>query len=94
MKVRGVTEAAGIEVHTEVLTVERFEASPELRRFKGIMRSLLKIPKSELDHRVRMAKAISLRAGNPNAPGRKAKPGGHTSRNSFLDRIEHEKRSQ
>lgn len=37
------------------------------------MKRLLKVPKSELDHRVRTAKAKSPRAGNPNAPGRKRK---------------------
>jgi hypothetical protein len=59
------------ETHPPPLTAEQFEASPEFRRFKGIMRKLLKVPKAELDHRVRAAKAASPRAGNPNAPGRK-----------------------
>jgi hypothetical protein len=56
---------------TPPLTAEQFEASPEFRRFRGIMRKLLKVPKTELDHRVRTAKEQSPRAGNPNAPGRK-----------------------
>ena len=55
------------------MTAERFEATPEFARFKGIMRRLLAVPKCELDHWVRMAKAKSPRAGNPNAPGRKAR---------------------
>jgi hypothetical protein len=36
------------------------------------MRKILKVPKAELDHRVRRAKELSPRAGNPNAPGRKS----------------------
>jgi hypothetical protein len=53
------------------LSPERFKATPEFRRFKGIMRKLLKVSKAELDARVRLAKEQSPRAGNPNAPGRK-----------------------
>lgn len=53
------------------LSPERFKASPEFRKFKGIMRRLLKVPKSELDQRVVAAKSSSPRAGNPAAPGRK-----------------------
>ena len=53
------------------LTPEQFRATPEFRKFKGIMRKILKVPKAELDHRVRTAKELSPRAGNPNAPGRK-----------------------
>jgi hypothetical protein len=55
------------------LTPERFRETPEFRKFKGIMRKILKVPKAELDHRVRTAKKLSTRAGNPNAPGRKRK---------------------
>ncbi len=53
------------------LTPEEFRQTPEFRKFKGFMRKLLKVPKNELDHRVRTAKETSRRAGNPNAPGRK-----------------------
>jgi hypothetical protein len=53
------------------MTVEQFEATPEFRRFKSAMRKILKVPKSELDHRVQTAKEKSPRAGNPNAAGRK-----------------------
>ena len=67
-------EAAG-ETHPPPLTSEQFKVSPEFRKFKGFMRKLLKVPKSELDHRVRTAKETSPRAGNPNAPGRKPKTG-------------------
>src|ERR1035437_3093035 len=56
-----------------LLTPERFRATPEFRKFKGIMRKILKVPKAELDHRVRTAKRLSPRSGNPNAPGRKPK---------------------
>ena len=65
-------EHAEGEVHPPPLTSGQFKASPEFRKFKSIMRKLLKVPKSELDHRVRTAKEASPRAGNPNAPGRKA----------------------
>jgi hypothetical protein len=54
------------------LTPEQFRETPEFRKFKGIMRKILKVPKAELDHRVRTAKKLSPRAGNPNAPGRKS----------------------
>lgn len=60
------------ETHPPPLTAEQFNASPEFARFKGIMKRLLGVPKSELDHRVRTAKKTSPRAGNPNAPGRKS----------------------
>jgi hypothetical protein len=60
------------ETHPPPLTPEQFKASPELRRFKSIMRKLIKVPKAELDERVRMAKETSPRMGNPNAPGRKS----------------------
>jgi hypothetical protein len=56
-----------------LLTAEQFKTTPEFRRFKGIMRKLLKVSKAELDRRVEVAKKLSPRAGNPNAPGRKAK---------------------
>jgi hypothetical protein len=53
------------------LTSEQFRTTPEFRKFKGIMRKLLKVPKPNLDQRVRLAKEQSPRAGNPNAAGRK-----------------------
>ena len=57
----------------EPLSSERFQATPEFRRFKGIMRKLLKVPKADLDARVKLAREQSPRAGNPNAAGRKRK---------------------
>jgi hypothetical protein len=62
-------------VEAPTLTREQFRDTPEFRKFKGIMRKILKVPKAELDHRVRTAKALSPRAGNPNAAGRKSKNG-------------------
>jgi hypothetical protein len=53
------------------LTAEQFEASPEFRAFKRVMKKAMKVSKLELDERVRHAKETSSRAGNPNAPGRK-----------------------
>lgn len=50
---------------------DEFEARPEFRRFKDVMRRLLAVPKSELDRKVRQAKKRSPRANNPNSPGRK-----------------------
>jgi hypothetical protein len=67
MKVKAQTE------ERPLLTAEQFKATPEFRRFKGIMRKLLKVSKGELDRRVEVAKKLSPRAGNPNAPGRKKK---------------------
>lgn len=55
------------------LTPEQFRATLEFRKFKGIIRRLLKVPKAELDERVRSAKAVSPRMGNSNAAGRKPK---------------------
>jgi hypothetical protein len=60
-----------------LLTPEQFRMSPEFRKFKGIMRRLLKVPKSELDDMVKISKERSPRFGNPNAPGRKPKIGGN-----------------
>lgn len=59
------------DTHPPPLTAEQFEQTSEFARFKGIMKRLLGVPKSELDHRVRTAKKTSSRAGNPNAAGRK-----------------------
>jgi len=59
------------ETHPPPLTGDRFTATPEFKRFKGIIRKLLKVSKAELDERVRHAKETSPRAGNPNAAGRK-----------------------
>ena len=53
------------------LTAEEFEAQPEFRHFKTVMKRLLAVPKSALDRKVRRAKKRSPRAGNPNSPGRK-----------------------
>ena len=58
---------------TSLLTPEQFRGTPEFRKFKGIMRRLLKVPKVDLDERVKASKQHSPRAGNPNAPGRKPK---------------------
>src|SRR5450432_1269060 len=56
------------------LSPKQFMATPEFTKFNGIMRKLLKVPKAELDERVKASKELSSRAGNPNAPGRKRKP--------------------
>jgi hypothetical protein len=61
------------ETHPPPITAARFEATPEFRTFKGIMRRLMKVPKSDLDEMVKASKERSPRAGNPNAPGRKRK---------------------
>jgi hypothetical protein len=53
------------------LTPEQFIASPQFRRFKKGMRRIMKVSKSELDERIRLAKERSPRTENPNAPGRK-----------------------
>lgn len=64
--------------HTEppeapLLTTKQFRESPEFRKFKGIMRNILKVSKSDLDAKIRSAKKRSPRLANPNAVGRKAK---------------------
>jgi hypothetical protein len=56
---------------TPPLSAEQFRATPEFRRFKGIMKRLLAVPKAELDRKVKHAKKKSPRVNNPNAPGRK-----------------------
>jgi hypothetical protein len=60
------------ETHPPPLNVREFLDSPEFRRFRTGMKKLLKVPKADLDHRVRTAKDLSPRVGNPNAPGRKS----------------------
>ena len=72
-QIRKTTEGAR-ETHPPTLSNEAFITSPEFRRFRSGMKILLKVPKAELDHRVRTAKAKSPRVGNPNAPGRKRRP--------------------
>ena len=71
MRSKHALETGPSETHPPPLSTERFKATPEFGRFKNIMRKLLKVSKSELDHKVRKAKEQSPRAGNPNAPGRK-----------------------
>jgi hypothetical protein len=58
------------------LSAVRFKATPEFANFTDIMRKLLKVPKSELDDRVRAAKEASPRVGNPKAPGQKKRADG------------------
>ena len=67
MKVKAPEEAAP-------LSAERFRRTREFRKFKKVMRDLLKVPKAELDEMVKVSKEQSPRAGNPKAPGRKRKP--------------------
>jgi hypothetical protein len=67
-KAAGAGEAEG----RPPMTAERFEASPEFRKFKSAMRKILKVSKPELDRRVQNAKETSPRFGNPSAPGRKS----------------------
>ena len=57
-----------------LLTPEQFRGTPEFRKFTGIMRRLLKVPKADLDVMVKVSKERSPRVGNPNAPGRKRLP--------------------
>jgi hypothetical protein len=57
------------------LTPEQFRASPQFRRFKKGMRRIMKVSKSELDERIRLAKERSARIRNRNAPGRKRQKG-------------------
>ena len=75
-QIRKKTEGAG-ETQPPPLSDEAFVASPEFRRFRSGMKRLLKVPKAELDHWVRTARAESPRAGNPNAPGRRPLPKPH-----------------
>jgi hypothetical protein len=56
-----------------LLTAEQFRGTPEFRKFKGIMRGILAVPKTDLDRMVQIAKKESPRAGNVNAAGRKPK---------------------
>jgi hypothetical protein len=67
------------ETHPPPMSAEQFKATPEFRKFRTFMKKLLKVPKSELDHRVRTAKENSPRVGNPNAPGRKRSLGNEES---------------
>lgn len=53
------------------MTAEQFEASLEFRKLKSAMRKILRVPKTELDGRVRHARETSPRISNPHSPGRK-----------------------
>lgn len=55
------------------LTAEQFEALPEFVEFKRVMRRILRLPKEELDRRVKASKDASPRKNNPKAPGRRAR---------------------
>lgn len=48
-----------------------FDATPEFKRFKEVMRGVLSVSKKRLDELVEQAKRESPRNGNPDAPGRK-----------------------
>jgi hypothetical protein len=67
------------EVERSPMTAEQFEASPEFRAFKRVMKKAMKVSKPELDERVRLAKETSPRANNPSAPGRKRKAAPHAT---------------
>jgi hypothetical protein len=66
-----VSQAEPLE--TTLLNPEQFRSTSEFRKFKGIMRRILAVPKADLDQMVQEAKKASPRAGNPDAPGRKRK---------------------
>jgi len=51
-----------------------FDASPEFKHFKEVMRGVLSVSKKRLDELVERAKEKSPRNGNPNAPGQKRTP--------------------
>jgi len=53
------------------MKAEQFEATPEFKHFKAVMRRVLAIPKERLDKLVRESKEASPRVGNLRAPGRK-----------------------
>ena len=59
-----------------LLTPEQFRMTPKFRKFKGIMRRLLKVPKSDLDKMVKVSKNARRGSGTPNAPRRKPKLNG------------------
>jgi hypothetical protein len=62
------------------LTAEEFRASPVFRSFKKWMRRIMKVSKSDLDERIRLARERSPHSDNPNAPERKLK--GRNPRNA------------
>lgn len=51
----------------------KFEATPEFAHFKAVMKSVLAVPKPELDALVEQAAKESPRNGNSHAPGKKHK---------------------
>lgn len=64
------TEAA--ETHRPPLTPEQFEASPDFRDFRGIMRRLLTVRKPVLDRKVRKAKSEVATGRESECSGEKA----------------------
>jgi hypothetical protein len=53
------------------MKAEPFDATPEFRHFKEVMKVVLAVPKKRLDDLVRKAKENSPRNGDPHAPGQK-----------------------
>jgi len=49
-----------------------FDATPEFKRFKEVMRRVIAVPKERLNELVREAKEKSPRNGNKHAPGKKS----------------------
>lgn len=75
MAERHPKEATGTRETHPVFSRDKFESTPEFANFASGMRRLLKVPKSEVDEAVRIAKIESPRRDNPLAPGRKKKDG-------------------
>jgi hypothetical protein len=48
-----------------------FDATPEFRHFKEVMRGVISVPKARLDELVEKAKKESPRNGDLHAPGKK-----------------------
>ena len=68
-RMRGMKQSVPKSVD-EYIAAQSEVLRPKLEQVRAV-KKLLKVPKAELDARVRRAKVTSPRAGNPNAPGRK-----------------------
>jgi hypothetical protein len=49
-----------------------FDSNPQFQQYRDMIRTLIAVPKSEVDELVKQAKESSIRNNNPQALGRKS----------------------
>jgi hypothetical protein len=48
-----------------------FESKPEFQHFREVMKRVIKVPKAEINRRLKASSDASSRKDNPSSPGRK-----------------------